>query len=36
MKSSFLEFKTYTTELYYSVKNKSICKQISIYHYGFQ
>ena len=34
--SSFLEFETYTTELYYSVKSKSICKQISTYIYGFQ
>jgi len=36
MKSSFLEFETYTTELYYSVKSKNICKQISTYIYGFQ
>ena len=32
--SSFLEIETYTTELHYCTKTGSICKQISIYHYG--
>ena len=36
MESSFLEFETHATELYYSIKSKNICKQISIYHCGFQ